>query len=122
MTATASVNNVPAELAKITDGNANTFWMAGVSMAVGQWVTVDYGASASRSSVSFDIATGYTNSYPRTFDVQVSTNGTTWNTVKTGAVGAYPTCTATFTATTCRYVRVVVKTGNPNWLAIHTWK
>jgi hypothetical protein len=122
MTATASVNNVPAELAKITDGNANTFWLAGTSMAVGQWVQVDYGATASRSSVSFDIANGYTNSFPRTFDVQVSTNGTAWTTVKAGATGAYPTCSATFTATACRYVRVVVKTANPNWWGIAGWK
>ena len=122
MTATASVNNVPAELAKITDGNAGTLWLAGTSMAVGQWLQVDYGATASRSSVSFDIGTGYLNSYPRTFDVQVSANGTTWTTTKAGAVGAYPTCSATFTATSCRYVRVVVRTANPNWLAIHTWR
>ena len=122
MTATASLNNVPAELAKITDGNANTFWMAGASMAVGQWVTVDYGTTASRSSISFDIANGYLNSYPRTFDIQTSNDGTTWTTRKTGAVGAYPTCTATFTAVSCRYVRMTVKTGNQNWLAIHTWR
>jgi hypothetical protein len=122
MTATASLNNVAAELAKITDGNANTFWMAGVSMASGQWVQVDYGTTASRSSVSFDIANGYTNSYPRTFDVQVSTNGTSWTTAKAGAAGAYPTCSTTFTATSCRYVRMVVKTGNPNWLAIAGWR
>ena len=122
MTATASLNNVPAELAKITDGNANTFWMAGASMAVGQWLQVDYGATASRSSVSFDIGTGYLNSYPRTFDVQVSANGTTWTTTKAGAVGAYPTCSATFTATSCRYVRVVVRTANPNWLVVSGWK
>ena len=122
MTATASINNVPAELLKITDGNANTFWIAGASMAVGQWVQVDYGATASRSSVSFDIANGYTNSFPRTFDVQVSTNGTTWTTAKAGAIGAYPTCTATFTAASCRYVRMTVKTGNPNWLAISSWR
>jgi hypothetical protein len=122
MKAKASLNNVAAELAKITDGNASTFWMAGASMASGQWVQVDYGATASRSSVSFDIANGYFNSYPRTFDVQVSTNGTSWTTAKAGAIGAYPTCTATFTATSCRYVRVTVKTANPNWLAISAWR
>ena len=122
MTATASVNNVPAELAKITDGNPNTAWLAGTSMVSGQWVQVDYGATASRSSVSFDIANGYTNSYPRTFDVQVSTNGTAWTTVKAGATGAYPTCTATFTATACRFVRVVCKTANANWFCVSSWR
>lgn len=122
MTATASLNNVASELAKITDGNASTFWMAGASMASGQWVQVDYGATASRSAVSFDIANGYTNSYPRTFDVQVSTNGTTWTTAKAGATGAYPTCTATFSARTYRYVRVTCKTANSNWWTIQAWR
>lgn len=122
MTASASVNNVAAELAKITDGNAGTFWMAGVSMAVGQWVQVDYGVSASRTSVSIDIAQGYLNSYPRTFDVQVSTNGTSWTTAKAGAVGAYPTCTVTFPAVSFRYARATVRTANPNWLAIAGWR
>lgn len=122
MTATASVNNVPAELAKITDGNPNTAWLAGASMISGQWVQVDYGTTATRSSVSFDIANGYTNSYPRTFDVQVSTNGMAWIMAKAGAIGAYPTCSATFTAVSCRYVRVTVRTANQNWLAIAGWK
>jgi len=122
MTATASVNNVPAELALMFDGNPNTAWLAKASMVVGQTVTVDYGATATRSSVSFDIANGYTNSYPRTYDVQVSNNGTTWTTVKTGATGAYPTCSVTFTAVSCRYVRVVCKTANANWMAIAAWR
>ena len=122
MTATASINNVAAELLKITDGNANTFWIAGASMAVGQWVQIDYGATASSSLVSFDIANGYTNSYPRTYDVQVSTNGTTWTTAKAGVIGTYPTCTATFTAVSCRYIRMTVKTANPNWLGVAAWR
>ena len=122
MTATASVNNVKEELALMFDGNPNTAWMAKASMVVGQTVTVDYGTTASRSSVSFDIANGYTNSYPRTFDIAVSANGTTWTTVKAGVTGKYPTCTATFTAATVRYIRIVVKTANPNWWGVAAWR
>ena len=124
LTATAlfPMDTTKASLAKITDASAATFYLSGRSMTVGQWITVDYGSSASRSSVSFDIANGYTNSFPRTFDVQVSTNGTTWTTVKSGAIGAYPTCSATFTATSCRYVRVVCKTANPNWWGMAAWR
>jgi hypothetical protein len=122
MKASASVNNVQAELDKITDGSRSTAWLAGTSMAVGQWVQVDYGTTATRSTVSFDIAESYFNSYPRTFDVQTSTNGTNWTTRKTGVAGAYPTSTASFTGVSCRYIRIVVKTPNQNWLCIHSWR
>lgn len=122
MAAKASVNNVAADLALMFDGSANTAWLGKASMTVGQWVQVDYGATASRSSISFDIANGYLNSYPRTFDVQTSTDGTTWATAKAGVVGTYPTCTTTFTATSCRFIRMTVKTGNPNWLGIAAWR
>lgn len=125
MTATASVNNVPAELAKITDGNAGTAWLGKVAMKPGDWILIDYGTVATRSSIAFDIATGYFNGFPGTFEVYVSTNGTSFgNPVKT-ATGKYPTCEATFTPVSCRYVKMVVKTVNPagsNWLAISAWR
>lgn len=122
MVAKASVNNVAAELAKITDSSASTFWLSGTSMAPGQWVQVDYGAVASRSGLSFDIAPGYLNSYPPKFDVSVSSDGNTWTTTRTDVAGGYPTCAATFTATSCRYIRMTCKATNSNWLGIAAWR
>ncbi len=108
----------------IVDGDPKTFWISGKSMTAdgAQWVDVDYGIIASRSSVSFDITNGYVNSYPRTFDVQVSNDGNSFTTVKSGVAGAYPKCSATFTAQSCRFIRVVCKTANSNWWTIQEWK
>ena len=108
----------------ITDGDPRSFWISGRSMTADgtQWVEVDYGSTAVRSSVAFDIANGYSNSYPRKFDVLTSTNAVTWTTTKTGVLGAYPTCSTTFPGVSCRYVRVVCREANSNWWAVQAWR
>jgi hypothetical protein len=105
------------------DSDPNSFWMDNASMTVGgaRWYQVDLGASRSITGIAFSTANGWTNSWPRTYDVLTS-NTTDFNAdfkaAKSDVVGKYGANTADFPAVTCRYVRVSCKTANPNWMSI----
>ncbi|MBP7767026.1 discoidin domain-containing protein [Candidatus Saccharibacteria bacterium] len=77
-----------------------------------QWLQVDLGASYKINCVyiDWDYASG------RDYDVQISTNGTTWTTVKTvGGSKTYGIANFPNFNTTARYVRIYGKVSNTQW-------
>ena len=110
-TATASTSLTSALNA--VDGNGGTRWESahGISPS---WLSVDLGASYNLSSVVIDWEAANAANY----EVQGSTNGTSWNTIASRTGGTFGTRTDTVAASgTYRYVRINCtqrSTGN-NW-------
>lgn len=83
------------------DGTGATRWSSGYSDA--QWLRVDLGAARSvdRVVISWEAA------YAKAFQIQTSTDGTTWKTVYNTTTAAGGTTDIRFTAVSARYVRML---------------
>lgn len=95
--------------AKAVDGNLGTRWASGWSD--NQWLQVDLGSVQSVGKVSVNWETAYATAYA----VQVSTNGTTWQTVSTTTLGKGGLDVAIFAPTNARYVRVAMSKRATNY-------
>ncbi len=89
------------------DGLLTTRWSTArvQATAPAEWLAIDLGCAQTFSELVLD-ATNYTLDYPRGYTVQVSTDGTTWSQVATGA-GSSALTKITFSPTTARYVKVL---------------
>jgi len=98
-TATASTENAGNSAAFAVDGNTGTRWES--AWADPQWLQVDLGGSASISQVvlQWETAAG------KSFQIQTSSDGSTWTSIYTTATGAGGTQTLNI-AGTGRYVRM----------------
>jgi hypothetical protein len=94
--------------AKAVDGSTSTSWMSSTTTSA-QWVRVDLGSSQSISYVKIAWPATY---FAKAFQIQTSTDGTTFTSrySATGAAGAL--IKASFTAVSARYVRVYCTTPN----------
>ncbi|MEV0715856.1 family 16 glycoside hydrolase [Asanoa sp. NPDC050611] len=93
----------------VTGGNTDKWCSLGSS----KWMQVDLGAATSVNRVVLKhAAAGGENAAwnTRDFNLQVSTNGTSWSTVATVTGNTASTTTHTFTAVQARYVRLNVQT------------
>ena len=71
----SSTENAGTAAANAVDGNTGTRWSSAFSDP--QWIQVDLGASATVDQVILV----WEAAYARAFQIQVSTNGTTWTTI-----------------------------------------
>lgn len=113
---TSSVGATPANM---LDGNTGTRWTTGVAQAAGQSVTVDMGALVTLNNVTTDTAKNTTDEddWARGYSLQLSRDGSTWNTVATG-VGTRKATTIGFTAQAARYFRLTQTGSAGNWWSI----
>ncbi len=95
--------DVPANM---LDGNTATRWSTGTPMANGQSFTLDMGSAQSIDQITMDSA-GSAADYARGYQVFTSTDGTNFGTAVATGTGTAALVTATFPATTARYVKVV---------------
>ena len=95
----SSSENAGTPAASAFDGNAGTRWSSSPSDP--QWIQVDLGSAVAVCGVSLAWETAYAKAY----QIQTSTDGTTWATVYSTTTGAGGTESAAFTAT-ARYVRL----------------
>ncbi len=91
------------------DGDTGTRWSSAFSDP--QWLRVDLGASYSISRVVLR----WEAAYARSYQVQTSTNGTSWTTAWSTTTGAGGVVTATFTPRTARYVRMYGTERSTQW-------
>ena len=99
-TATASsTENATFPASAAVDGNTGTRWSSAFSDP--QWLQVDLGASASISQVVLT----WEAAYAKSFQIQVSDNGTTWNSIYSTTTGTGGVQTLNI-AGTGRYVRM----------------
>jgi hypothetical protein len=99
-----------------TDGNASTFWVSGGPVTQGNGPTpthpiamgVDLGHPVTVGSVTVAGRTGYG---PKTYTVQTSTDGQSWQDVAQVTSGPNGPRTTAFTPTTARYLRLWITDG-----------
>ncbi|MEV8506329.1 CARDB domain-containing protein [Actinoplanes sp. NPDC051475] len=118
-TASGALGEYPAR--NVTDGNAQSYWES-PSNAFPQWIQIDLGSSVAVDQVVLKLppATAWATR-TQTLNVQGSTDGTSFGVLSASAGRVFDpasanTVTIGFTATTTRYVRVVI-TGNTGWPA-----
>lgn len=114
-TVTASLN--PGTVNNAIDSALSTRWDTGATAAAGQWFKIDLGAAVSIDRVDFSSYTDQSD-YPPAYDVQVSTDDSTYTMVASGT-GAAAFISATFTARTARYVLIDCTAAGANWWSIH---
>lgn len=98
MTASSSASGLAAAYA--ADGNLQTRW--GSKFSDAQWIAVDLGAVISVNRVALNWETAYGKSY----EIQTSSDGTTWRTVYSTNAGVGGIEDIKFGAVSARYVRM----------------
>src|ERR1022692_4636378 len=99
-TATASsTENAGTPAADAVDGNAGTRWSSAFSEP--QWLQVDLGTTQSICQVTLNWETAYATA----FQIQTSTDGSTWTTIYSTTTGTGGTQTLNFSGTG-RYIRM----------------
>lgn len=107
-TTASSTENAGTPASAAVDGNAGTRW----SSAFGdpQWIQVDLGGNATVSQIVLN----WEAAYARAFQIQVSGNGSDWNTIyqTTSSTGGLQTLTVSGTG---RYVRMYGTARATQW-------
>lgn len=98
----SSIEGTGFEPAKAFDGNATTTRWAAAFTGDPQWIYVDLGGTFSINHVVLKWETAYGKSY----QIQVSSNASSWTNVFSTTTGDGGTDDITFTATNARYVRM----------------
>lgn len=102
--------------ANVFDGNITTRWTTGRAQTGGETLTIDMGVSQSVGRVVID-DTSFPTDFPATYALEVSTNNTSFTSVKTGTGAAV--IDVSFAPAMARYVRVRQTGTTPvAWLSI----
>jgi glucosylceramidase len=104
--------------ANAVDGDASTRYSTGAGQAPGQYLQVDFGKVIPARQIVLDTGAS-TGDYPRGYTVQISTNGTGWNTVLSGGLGTGQFTTIDLPGRAIQYVRITLTTADPNdWWSV----
>lgn len=110
----SSSNGGDASLA--IDGKDDTRWIAN-STNNGEYITVDLGSVKEISAVEVNWEAAFASSY----DIQVSTNGTSFTTVASAKASGGGRMGTAFATTNARYVRILCKSAGTMW-AYSIWE
>ncbi|MCL4516322.1 MAG: discoidin domain-containing protein [Firmicutes bacterium] len=116
-TASASSTESGGSTGNALDGNASTRWSSGTAQVNGQWFQVDMGQNQTFDRVLLDAGTS-TNDYPRGYQIQVSTDATSWTTVASGT-NSNVALLVEFPVQVARYLKVVQTGTSTSWWSIH---
>ena len=109
-----SLYNPPAQA---IDGTTSTRWSSGAKQVGGEWFLVDLGSKAAHlTQVVLDTAKDSAD-LPVSYTLELSTDGTNFTSVATGA-GAVIT-TITFADTPAQYLRITQTGAGVTWWTIH---
>ncbi|HEY4024460.1 MAG TPA: discoidin domain-containing protein [Pseudonocardiaceae bacterium] len=115
-TASSNTNSPAGDApANAIDGNINTRFSSGAVQAPGMYFQVNMGSSQTFNQIELNAGPSTTD-YAAGYNVEVSTNGSTFTSVATGTGTASPQIIA-FTTQTAQYIRVVLtaSTQTPWW-------
>ena len=117
-TASTSTNSTGADVpANAIDGNLSTRYSSDAVQASGMYFQVNMGSAQTFNQIEMNSG-GSTGHYARGYNVEVSTNGTTFTSVATGTGTSSPE-TVTFATQTAQYIRVVLTAGGTtSWWSI----
>ena len=108
--ATASSTNGSNTPSKAVDGSTSTYWRSGsISSSTITWLQVDLQTVQTISRAVIKWNGSY---YAKNYQIQTSSNGTSWSTVYTDNAGTGGTDDYTFSPATGRYVRVYMTKNN----------
>ncbi len=103
--------------ARAVDDDASTRYSSGTGQEPGQYLQVDFGRTQSVRQIVFDTGASI-GDFPRGYAVTVSTDGTHWSTVATGA-GRDQFVTVGLDHRTVRYTRITLTTeAAGNWWSV----
>jgi RHS repeat-associated protein len=111
-TATATSSASGTTPANALDGSTTTRWTSNTAQTSGMFFQVDMLTLRIFNQVTLDAGTS-TNNFPRSFQLQVSSDATSWTTVTTGT-GTTALVTINFPAVTARYLKVNLTAANSN--------
>jgi F5/8 type C domain len=117
-TATASTSSSAGDApANAIDGNVNTRFSSDADQASGMWFQLNLGSAQAFNQIEMNSG-GSAGDYARGYNVEVSSNGSTFTSVATGTGTSSPE-TVTFASQTDQYIRVVLTAGvTTNWWSI----
>jgi hypothetical protein len=117
-TATASTSSSSGDApANAIDGNVNTRFSSDADQASGMWFQLNLGSAQAFNQIEMNSG-GSAGDYARGYNVEVSSNGSTFTSVATGTGTSSPE-TVTFASQTDQYIRVVLTAGvTTNWWSI----
>jgi hypothetical protein len=115
---TATSNPAGADVAQnAISGDTGARFSTDADQAVGDYFQVNMGSAQTFNQIEMDSG-GYGGDYAHAYNVEVSTNGSTFTTVYSGTASANPV-TATFPDTTAQYIRVLLTAASTtNWWSI----
>jgi O-glycosyl hydrolase len=114
--ATASISGGGTSPSGILDNNLGTRWTTGTAQTNGQWLQVDMGKINTISGIALN-AGSFTGDYPRGYQVDISINGTNWQTVASGGVPAQDVMIA-IPVNFARYIKVTQTGAASNYWSI----
>jgi hypothetical protein len=114
MPAASGAQNAITNAVNHTDPDRFT---SGADQASGMTYEVNMGSAHTVDEVDMYVP-DYAGDYPRSYNVEVSSNGTSWTTVASCTAGAQPTIVS-FPARTDQYLEIVLATGSTTkWWSI----
>ena len=102
--------------ANAIDGNFSTRFSTDEPQAAGLYFEVNMGSAQSFNELRLSVPNSPSD-YARAFDVQVSSNGSSWATVA-GCTGTATPEVVGFSNQTAQYLRVVLTAGDSQWWSI----
>jgi hypothetical protein len=112
----ASASGSGTTPAKAFDGDLNTRWTTGAPQVPGQFFQLDLGSLQVFSQITLNAQT--TSDFPRGFEVDVSTDGTTWTTSVATGSGSSSLTTIVFPAQTARFIKIIQTSHDTHWWSI----
>jgi glucosylceramidase len=104
--------------ANAVDADASTRYSTGEGQGPGQYLQVDFGKKIPARQVVFDTGVS-TGDYPRGYEIQVSPDGTHWDTVVPAGVGTGQFTTVDLDGRPIQYVRLSLTGNDPNdWWSV----
>lgn len=117
-TASSNTNSAAADApANAIDGNSSTRFSSDAVAASGMWFQANMGSAQTFNQIEMDSG-NWPGDYARGYNVEVSSDGSTFTTVASGTGTSLPE-TVTFSAQTAQYIRVVLTAPSPSsWWSI----
>jgi beta-glucosidase len=114
---TASTNTSGDPASNAIDGDLTTRFSTGAAQAPGQDLVIDMGSAQTFSELDMEVPNS-AGDYARGYQVQVSSNGSSWTTVAS-CTGTSSSEVVSFPAQTDQYVQVTLTQSiSPNWWSV----
>ncbi len=113
-----SASHASADLKAAFDGDPNTRYTTGQSMAPGMWVQVEFPSKTRLSGITLD-ARGSDRDFPRGYTVQVSDDGNNWGKPVAQGKGGNALLEITFPPTEAKFLRITQTGKDRLFWSIH---